>query len=67
MITSHKAQELMLLTNNPHLKTALETIVDLWRMFGEANRDAVEAQDEIDAIRRSALEQPRVFATEARS
>lgn len=50
MISTCQAQEIMRSTRNPHVLTLCETVIDLWRMFGEANCDAVSARDEIEAL-----------------
>jgi hypothetical protein len=50
MITTHRAKEILDATDNPLTMVLCETIIDLWRMFGEANCDAVETRDELNEL-----------------
>lgn len=45
MISRHEAQELLKTCKDWKQKTYLETIVELWGMFGDANADLQQALD----------------------
>lgn len=50
MITRYQAEQKLKTCTDWTQRTYLETIIDLWIMFADANADATELKDKVDAL-----------------